>query len=164
MSTVADKLSELRNTLETLAFLVTQEGTAREAHAEIVKSLVLLSEIETGYPDSKEPIASAEAVSAEVNKVGRRLRLWAKRPDQINSKILTAFLRLKRAGAESVTESDLRNKLPEETSFDSNFAQMKIIAERNHGKIFEQYGDTITLWKPIIPAVRKFEKSIFQDT
>jgi hypothetical protein len=35
---------------------------------------------------------------------------------------------------------------------------MKVIADHNHGKVFEQYGDEVTLWKPIIPCVREYQK------
>ena len=46
-------------------------------------------------------------------------------------------------------------------SFESNFAQMKIIAEKNHGKIFEQYGENISLWSPVTDAVREYENVVF---
>ncbi|MBL7002567.1 MAG: hypothetical protein ISR69_00900 [Gammaproteobacteria bacterium] len=100
----------------------------------------------------------------EVRKVNRRLKLWAKRPNQINSKILNAFLRLKRSGLTTITESNLKNELPEEKSFESNFLQMKIIAEKNHCKVFEQFGENISLWRPVITGINEYENIVFENT
>lgn len=68
---------------------------------------------------------------------------------------------LQRSGISPIREVDLRNELPNEKSFESNLAQMKIIAEKNHGKIFEQYGENISLWSPIVDAVREYEDVVF---
>ena len=57
-----------------------------------------------------------------------------------------------------ITESALKNELPDVNTFESNFAQMKVIAKNNHGKVFEQYGDAVTLWEPITSYVREYEK------
>ncbi|MBM95272.1 MAG: hypothetical protein CMI09_05430 [Oceanospirillaceae bacterium] len=97
----------------------------------------------------------------EVEKVNRRLRLWAKRQNQINSRILNAFLKLKRSGLTVITESDLRGEFLEEKSFDSNFLQMKIIAEKNHGKVFDQYGEIISIWRPVADGVNEYESIVF---
>ena len=40
---------------------------------------------------------------------------------------------------------------------------MKIIAEKNHGKVFEQFGGNITLWKPVVTGVREYEKTVFDS-
>jgi hypothetical protein len=164
MENIEAKLSHIKNKLESAAFLVTQEGSAKEAHKEIVRSLVILSDIESGLALPEMAGSSRKANVDEINKVGRRLKLWAKRPHQINSKILTAFLRLERSGASVIKESDLRNALPEESSFESNFTQMRIVAEKNYGKVFEQYGEKVTLWEPVISDIRKFERIVFEET
>ncbi len=162
----AIKLSELKNKLESAAFLVSKEGAAKEAHAELIQSLMIVSELESIYEipkDSSSPIAPTKKDSEEINKVSRRLKLWAKRPNQINSKILNAFLKLERSGVSVITENNLRNELSEEKSFESNFAQMKIIAEKNHGKVFEQYGENIVLWPPVVSNIREYEKVVFDN-
>jgi hypothetical protein len=69
---------------------------------------------------------------------------------------------LERSGLIPITETDLINELPNEKSFASNFVQMKIIAEKNHGKVFEQCGDAITLWKPVLSSIREYEKNVFK--
>jgi len=82
----------------------------------------------------------------EINKVKRRLRLWAKRPYQINSRILTTYLKLERQGVNPITEKALNNAIGGEPSISSNLLQMRISAEKNHGKVFDQNGEKLTLW------------------
>ncbi len=166
METIIFKLSELKNKLESAAFLVSKEDAAKEAHTELIQGLIIVSELELIYETPKNSptqITSTKKNSIEINKVSRKLKLWAKRPNQINSKILNAFLKLERSGISVITENNLRNELLEEKTFESNFAQMKIIAEKNHGKVFEQYGENIVLWPPIVPNVREYEKVVFEN-
>ena len=162
MKNIEFKLAELKNYLESAAFLVSKGTSEKEAHSAIVEGLVVLSEIEKVVANPKIPKTHESPNSLEVGKVKRRLKLWAKRPNQINSKILNAYLKLERSGVATITESKLRNELPEEKSFESNFLQMKIIAEKNHGKVFEQYGEKITLWDPVIEGIREYENFVFE--
>ena len=50
--------------------------------------------------------------ASEVNKVARRLKLWVKRPNQLNTKILTAFLKLQASEGRG-TEERLRQEVNE---------------------------------------------------
>jgi hypothetical protein len=163
MTDIQPKLAILKNHLESAAFLVSKGKAEKEAHSKIIQGLVVISEIESSLEKPRVSQPSTKTDATEVRKVSRRLKLWAKRQNQINSKILNAYLKLERSGISPVTEADLRNKLPEETSFESNLTQMKIIAEKNHGKVFEQYGDNITLWEPVIPDIREYEKIVFEN-
>ncbi|MCI0287335.1 hypothetical protein E7W42_11490 [Cronobacter sakazakii] len=95
----------------------------------------------------------------EVSKVSRRLKLWAKRPEQMNTKILKAFLALSIDGQQPVTESQLKAEVGE-ANFDINFVQMKNIAEKNHGKVFEVTGDKVTIWPPVSTAVEEFRRAV----
>ncbi|MBD9357987.1 hypothetical protein [Methylomonas albis] len=162
MNSIEPKLVKLKGHLESAAFMVSKGALEKEAHSEIVQSLVILSEIEGMLANPMEVEVYKKSDMREINKVNRRLKLWAKRQNQINSKILNAFLKLERSGVTTITETDIRNELPEEKSFESNFVQMKIIAEKNHGKIFEQYGDNIALWNPVIAGVREYENLVFE--
>jgi len=155
------KISELRTRLQSIAFLMTQKNKNEEAHSELLKVISYLSSAESSSSSEKENNSLSIIESKEVQKVSRRLKLWAKRPSQINSHILTAFLELKLAGVNEVTEKALKAKLPSQEPFESNFAQMKIIAEKNHGKVFEQYGEVVTLWPPIESQVREYENYVF---
>lgn len=162
MSDIELKLSLLKKTLESAAFLVSKGSAEKEAHSEIIQSLILVSEIESLFALPKKTGAPSGSENHEAKKVRRRLRLWAGRQNQINAKILNAYLRLQKSGRKTITEQDLKNELPDEQSFDSNFAQMKIIAERNHGKIFDQHGEQITIWGPISADVREYEKIVLR--
>ncbi len=161
MSSIEAKLNKLREFLETAAFMVSKGDSEKEAHSLIVNCLVVVSEVQGLLEKPKLPELSPKSDRVEVNKVNRRLRLWARRQDQINSKILNAFLKLKRSGKEKITEIDLKNELPQEQSFESNFAQMKVIADKNHGKVFDQFGDVISLWDPVVPGIDEYEKIVF---
>ena len=163
MENIASKLSQLKNRLASAAFLVSKEGAAKEAHSEIVQSLVILSEIESLCLTPEMPASATEAEHDEINKVRRRLKLWAKRPDQMNAQILNAFLKLERSGIPVITENSLKNALPEDFPFESNFAQMKSIAPKNHGKVFGQYGVQIRLWPPVVYMVREYERLVFEE-
>ena len=168
MYKIEPKLDSLKEHLESAAFLVSRGEAEKEAHSEIVRSLIIVSELksmmsEQSFEPLHKPVSRRPTDIEEVRKVNRRLKLWAGRQYQINSKILNAFLKLKRSGLTTVTETDLRNALPEERSFDSNFAQMKIIAPNNHGKVFEQYGDNISIWDPVVRAVNEYENIVFES-
>ena len=64
----------------------------------------------------------------EKDKVRHRLERWALHQDQINSRILTAYLTLEREGHSPITISMLRNRLIDIKTFLSNFNQMKSIS------------------------------------
>jgi hypothetical protein len=162
MSKINLKLDLLGEHLNSSAFLVSKGGAEKEAHSKIVNSLIILSELKTLFATQNNQVADANFEESEIVKVKRRLKLWAKRPNQINSKILTAHLKLKRSGLTKITESDLENELPNEKSFRSNFIQMKTITKNNHGKIFEQNGKNISLWEPVISAINEYEAIVFE--
>lgn len=172
------ELLKLRSTLEEAAFLVSKPSP-REAHALIMQALRLLPSLDDSgnIPPTEAPLekssqlqtfpkrADAASLSqrevAEVKKVAHRLRLWSARPEQINAQILKTYLQLERAGVSPITEQDLRSAFPASFPFDSNFAQMKIIAERNHGKVFESHGNHVSIWEPVAAYVREFERRVF---
>lgn len=101
----------------------------------------------------------------EINKVASRIKGWAKNQDQINSKILTSFLELSRKDNKYITEDNLKlyfkSKFPK-IRFDSNFYHMKTIDSHNHGKVFEQTGENITIWEPVRLYVEEYEKQVFK--
>lgn len=184
---ITELLARARQHIEAAAFLVSKEGAARQAHAELISALVGLAEVErlwtdeslvsgvngVGVParevfptgrtqrDANEPDTSKE----EVGKVRSRLEWWAKpeRQHQFNARILNAFLRLT-AGKEprTISEHLLRTELKDIKNFDSNFIQMKTIAPKNHGKIFQQHGSTVSIWDPVLPFVLNYERKLLQ--
>lgn len=162
MTDLAAKLAQLRDQIESAAFLVSKGGLEKQAHSELVHALITLVEIENICSLGKLRSTSFEKCAKEAGKVRSRLKLWARpdRQDQINVRILNAFLRLEKSGVSVISENDLKRELPNVDSFDSNFAQMKAISEKNHGKIFEQDGAAIAIWEPVLSYVREYEQAI----
>lgn len=184
---ITELLTRARQHIEAAAFLVSKDGAARQAHAELISALVSLAQIEKlwtdesrasgenevaapareAFPtertqrDGNEPDTSKE----EVDKVRSRLEWWAKpeRQHQFNARILNAFLHLT-AGKEprTISEHFLRTELKDIKSFNSNFISMKTIASNNHGKVFQQHGSTVSIWDPVLPFVLDYEKAVFQ--
>lgn len=153
---------ELKSQLKACAFKVSNGADRNEIHDLLIEAIVKLNKLESLTPipgNTKKPLAPLSDTT-EVNKVARRLKLWAKRQDQMNSRILVAYLDLKRNGHAEITESQLRDEV-NDPAFSSNFNQMKIIADRNHGKIFDQNGEIITIWPPIETIVNEFECTVF---
>ncbi|EOC1340516.1 hypothetical protein ACI09V_004145 [Cronobacter dublinensis] len=102
----------------------------------------------------------AQGELQEVSKVSRRLKLWAKRPEQMNTKILKAFLKLSDGTDRKVSEAQLKQEVGED-NFDINFVQMKNIAEKNHGKVFDVNGSEVSIWPPVAAAVEEFRRTVF---
>ncbi|MGF1765048.1 hypothetical protein [Aliivibrio kagoshimensis] len=96
----------------------------------------------------------------EVAKVEKRLAHWATHQTQINAQILNAYLTLEREGFIDIYKSDLELELPKMVSFEQNFNQMKIIAQHNHGKIFEVDDNKVTIWRAVESAVRQYEREV----
>ena len=97
---------------------------------------------------------------AEVSKVENRLRLWVNRQHQINAQILNAFLEIERTG-EVVGATDIQRQLDSGIDFNSHFVQMRAIAQRNHGKVFDLARGEVTIWPRVEHAVRKYEREVF---
>ncbi|ODX45119.1 hypothetical protein BBM05_16405 [Vibrio parahaemolyticus] len=99
----------------------------------------------------------------EINKVSRRLRMWAKpeRQAQYNSQILNAFLELSSSGASNITEQNLNDKLGNPEWFSSNYVQMKAKSDKNHGKVFDTSSGYIRIWDPIRSAVDEYGRKVF---
>ena len=164
-------IEALKSHLHKAAFLVTHPDDAEAAHREILRCLVLVEHLERdgeggsvdqpGVHNFDPRSNTSDDERAEIAKVERRLRLWAKRPTQINTQILRAFLQARRDGAIPVTEKAIRERTPVSNSFESNFAQMKIIAPKNHGKVFDQRGSEVKIWEPVQDFVREFEQNVF---
>lgn len=152
---IFEKISEAKSFLEEVAFIVSSGKNLPGAHRKVVKALVSLEEIERMLSQNS---ASTDTELNEVSKVTRRLKLWAKRPEQMNTRILSAFLALSAGSDSPVTESQLRHAIGED-NFDLNFVQMKNIAEKNHGKVFDVVSDRVSIWPPVAAAVEDFKKA-----
>ncbi|GAA6171565.1 hypothetical protein NBRC116592_12350 [Colwellia sp. KU-HH00111] len=144
---------QIKENLEEASFLINKSGEEKRVHNLIMNALINLAKHESS------PEESSLSEVNEINKVARRLKLWAKRPEQLNTRILTTYLKLK-AREGKVTEHRLKQEVNEDSNFDSNFTQMKIIADRNHGKLFSVENNEVTIWEPVKPHVDKFIKNL----
>jgi len=108
-----------------------------------------------------------EIEKKEIDKVASRLPRWAKNPDQINSRILTAFLQLQKKGVNPIDEKNLKDEYVhgggDESKFYKNYPQMKSISSRNHGKVFEENKGVIELWEHIKDAVEAYKAVVFSE-
>lgn len=155
-------LEWLRSELEDAAFMLVDDASRKDVHTKLVNCLVILEQMKKGVIRTVSPANSGEI--EEVRKVNRRVRMWAKpeRQGQYNAKILNAYLGLARSGQQKITEEELYANVGGEPWFWSNFNQMKAIADRNHGKIFEVNGQYVSIWPPVRSAVREYEKQVFE--
>ncbi len=160
------QLSQVEIIFENVAFLIAKEMPAKEIHSTIIKGLIILSEVKKSITikNTKESEHNQNETK-EIKKVQSRLKLWSKpeRQQNINSKILNAFLKLKQSGKEHITEINIKNELTDIDDFKNNFDQMKNIAEKNHGKIFEQNRNYIEIWQPVSLFISEYEKAVFQE-
>jgi len=99
-------------------------------------------------------------IKDEINKLHRRIPLWAKRQHQINSRILTLFLKMKDEGLVSITEEMLLDRYETKSEFYTNFQQMKAIAPNNHGKVFDVDGGVVAIWEPVRQLVQDYKKIV----
>lgn len=159
------KLSQLQSKLKHAIFLAGKDNN-QETQSVIIECYGIASQLqELGLTDTELP-SSNQAEIQEIKKISQRLGRWARNQHQINSKILNAFLALERSGKPNITEEDIRKEFLKDKSrdpgqFEGNFPQMKTSSSKSHGKIFKQYGEYVNLWSPIVPEIRKYEKSVF---
>lgn len=91
----------------------------------------------------------------EIQKIQKRVPKWFNNPNQLNSQILIAFMNLRESN-KSVKYYELEDKCKSIKSFKSNFDQMAMFGEKNHGKVFQKVNSLITLWEPV-RAIIEFE-------
>ena len=86
----------------------------------------------------------------EISKIRNKIPKWFRNPEQINTKILVSFMQLSCKNTKPVYIDELQTDCANIYTFDTNYNQMKIIAERNHAKVFdEDYNGMISLWQPV---------------
>jgi len=149
-------LEELKSNIESAAFLVSRGASEKETHKALVRSLVLIEQIETeikglSKADDAESVVLPSRninINSEIKKVHRRAARWFNNPSQYNSTILLAYLRLAERHSE-VTPAMVKAECSAVKDFEGNYNQMKNFGEKNHGKVFEEKGGVIRLWEPV---------------
>ncbi|PCI44507.1 MAG: hypothetical protein COB41_04145 [Proteobacteria bacterium] len=90
----------------------------------------------------------------EVEKVHDKIPKWFKNPEQINTRILLAYMNLV-SKREVITVDLLKSECRGIGTFDINYPQMKNISRKNNAKVFHQEGDLVTLWKPVKSFIQR---------
>ena len=87
----------------------------------------------------------------EIKKVKRRIPKWNGKQNQMNYKILKAFMDLSNDGKHSVNIISLERYLnfKDPKKFLGHYNQLKTISAKNHGKVFSEKNGQITLWEPV---------------
>lgn len=178
LTKLTDKVASLRSEVEDLLTLIMQNPEPRELQPkglrifseliELQKDLELLQNGDGGLaaalrPRHPDPASKSELIAGEVNKVNRRLLLWASRQQQINSRILTTYLKLRRSGHATITEDQLAQAYGNQNEFHKNYPQMKAISPNNHGKVFEAHNGIVKIWEPVRDAVARYEAMVFGE-
>ena len=111
-----------------------------------------------------EKYSSTTPLSTETPKAIRRIPRWAKNSDQINHKIIRAYLLLKKEN-EQITVFDMERLCLDSSkqdtycpTFRNNYAQMKIETPKSTGKVFEENHGFVTLWDRIEPTIEQHKE------
>ena len=97
---------------------------------------------------------SESSVTNEIQRVERRVPLWMNRPSQYNSIILNTYMQLSNNNQTPISVS-LLEKYSNTDKFMTNYNQMKIIADKNHAKVFEEDNGSVQLWEPVSEFIVK---------
>lgn len=116
---------------------------------------------------STAPVSPVANNSEDNNfaKAIRKIPSWASKPNQINHKIIKAFFisAENHNGTAILSEmkllcNDANNpELYVEGKFNNNYPQMKTDKGNSHGKIFEDNGNDVWLWKEIEPTLLQYK-------
>jgi hypothetical protein len=86
-------------------------------------------------------------IQHEIKRIQNRIPKWFNNKDQINSKILYAYIKLLKKNG-SVSFEELKDEVNIDT-FYTNYTQMKNFGSHNHGKIFEEKDGKIIFWNEV---------------
>jgi hypothetical protein len=119
------------------------------AENELMKIIVTLS----GITDKKLEISNRGTVlteDSEIERVHRRVPKWIKKPLQINTMILNKYMEISANNENPVVLQTLEEAVGlDSRKFFTNYTQMKIIAEKNHAKVFREEDGIVYLWEPV---------------
>lgn len=174
-----DIIDKIKGQAKQLTIDISQIGdgkTKEELHGDAIELLLSVNELETIYnqtypktqdvTQNKKEIRSItkskeeDLIGNEINKLHHRLPRWAKNQQQINSKILTLYLKLEEEGVSSITEQTLMERYNNHQEFYRNFPQMKTISTKNHGKVFDVQNGVVTIWEHARPIVQEYKNKV----
>ncbi|MBQ9710151.1 MAG: hypothetical protein IJV67_05980 [Clostridia bacterium] len=116
-----------------------------------------------------EKFSTTTPLSTETPKAIKRIPRWAKNSDQINHKIIRAYLLLSEEN-EQVTVFDMERLCLDNTkpdtycpTFRNNYAQMKIETPKSTGKVFEEANGFVTLWDRTKDTLLQYKEYFTSD-
>lgn len=119
---------------------------------------IIEDELESEHEILKDNFIFGDEKLDEISKIQSRIPGWFKKPQQINSRILIAYMELL-GDDKSIPYYKLEAACRSIKTFQNNYVQMKSFGEHNHAKVFEEVGSRITLWEPTREFVKKeYEK------
>jgi len=101
-------------------------------------------------------------------KAIQRIPAWALKPNQYNHKIIRAFFEAEeRTGEVTLDTMEVlcSNKERSELyvpTFRNNYSQMKIDGPKSYGKVFEDDGERVWIWKEVEEVLRKHKDSFMR--
>ena len=115
-------------------------------------------------PDKKKSVADRDYTGKAI----QRIPAWSAKPNQNNHKIIRAFFTAEESFG-SVT-LDTMEKLCGDKSksdlyvsnFKNNYAQMKLDDPKTYGKVFEDDGENVWIWKEVEQMLRKYKDSFLE--
>ena len=97
-------------------------------------------------------------------KVYDKIPNWAKKPNQFNSTIVSAYFRAEDIDGQA-TLSRMRglclDKMSEQ-QFKSNYFQMTFDGSNSHGKVFEDDGENVWIWEEIKPRLMQYKNAFYK--
>ena len=107
---------------------------------------------------SQEPLSENLYYGKAIHKIPK----WAKKPEQINFKIIRAYLQLAESGIVSYDELFKKCSNPKSdvyvATFSPNFSQMKFDGEKSHGKVFiVDESNNVYLWDAVKDVITKYK-------
>jgi len=100
--------------------------------------------------DKNAELDSKDLISNEIDKVKRKVPKWFNNKTQYNSIILDTYMKLSDNNKYPINVSNLEKHTNLDSNiFYRNYNQMKIIAERNHAKVFQEENGFVELWEPV---------------
>ena len=98
-------------------------------------------------------------------KANQRIPVWAVKPNQYNHKIIRAYFMAVTATGRATIDamerlcSDENNPELYVPTFKNNYSQMKFDRPKSHGKVFEDDGETVTIWHEVEDTLMRFKSS-----
>mgnify|MGYP000884597117 CR=1 FL=1 len=172
LAAVADELDHYTGNVWTHIISLHREDAERLGydHADAWRTLLRThrNDIASAMKIPPEDFRWYAAFHDEGNHPHVHMMAWSAKPNQNNHKIIRAFFTAEESFG-SVT-LDTMEKLCGDKSksdlyvsnFKNNYAQMKLDGPKTYGKVFEDDGENVWIWKEVEQMLRKYKDSFLE--